>query len=207
MRLEAVASEWGDPVLRLIRSQIGDGAALRQEGVVAKDPGARYLSGKRHPGWRKIKFVKRQEFVVGGWTEGRQTRSHFGALIVGYYAPDDPEHLVYAGHVGSGFNSAELSAIGEHLQEIERDDPPFADVPPTNETTHWVYPSLVVDVKFTQWTADDVLRNPVYMGVRTDREAEEVRREDTRAASRPAQGVRRQETGGKPRRLQDKTMP
>ena len=205
-RLEAVAGAWNDPVLRLIRSQVGGGLRLREEGladdwegVVAKDPGARYLSGKRHPGWRKIKFVKRQEFVVGGWTDGRQTRSHFGALIVGYYAPDDPEHLVYAGHVGSGFNSAELAAIGEHLRAIERDTPPFATVPPTNETTHWVYPSLVVDVKFTQWTADEVLRNPVYMGVRTDREAEAVRREDVGPRRLRAPGDRRQESGDRRR--------
>ena len=205
-RLEAHARRWRNPRLRLIHSQTGDGVSLRDEGlaedwegVIAKDPASRYLSGKRHPGWRKIKFVKRQEFVVGGWTEGRQTRSHFGALVVGYYAADDPDHLVYAGHVGSGFNDAELAAIGEHLRTIElaQDESPFATPPPANEATHWVLPSLVIEVKFTQWTADEVLRNPVYVGVRTDKAADEVRREDLgRTRRRQETGDRRQEKAG-----------
>ena len=203
------------PVLRLIRSQTGGGTTLREEalandweGVIAKDPAARYLSGTRHPGWQKIKFVKRQEFVVAGWTAGRLSRSHFGALLVGYYAPSGnpsqggarsaadagatANRLVYAGHVGSGFSDAELEAIGDHLRAIETDDSPFDTTPPpTNEQTHWVHPRLVIDVKFTQWTADEVLRNPVYLGIRTDKRPEDVRREDERTSSK------RQEAGGR----------
>ena len=210
------------PVIRLIRSQTGVGTTLREEalaneweGLIAKDPAARYLSGKRHPGWQKVKFVVRQEFVVGGWTSGRQSRSHFGALLVGYYgaaprrraatagremagweasADATARRLVYAGHVGSGFSDAELQAIAGHLRAIETDTSPFADYPRTphpSEQPHWVNPSLVIDVKFTQWTADEVLRNPVYLGVRTDKAPTDVRREDTR---------RRQETGGRRQR-------
>ena len=93
---------------------------------------------------------------------------------------------MYAGHVGSGFNDAELAAIGEHVRRIETDDSPFAAALPPGEQTHWVHPSLVIEVKFAQWTADDVLRNPVYLGVRTDTAAKDVRREDVR---------RRQEAG------------
>lgn len=178
--------------LRLIHSQIGGGDQLRDEGlandwegVVAKEPESRYLAGKRHPGWLKIKFVKRQEFVVGGWTDGRLSRHHFGALLVGYSLPDDPGNLVYAGLVGSGFSDAELEAIGDHLRQIEQKESPFATPPPANEQTHWVHPNLVIDVKFTQWTADDVLRNPVYLGVRTDKAADEVRREDQRPTKAP----------------------
>jgi bifunctional non-homologous end joining protein LigD len=199
-RLLRYASQLQGPVVRIIRSQIGGGLPLRAEGlsddwegVVAKDPKSRYLSGKRHPGWQKIKFVKRQEFVVGGWTEGRLSRTHFGALVIGYYAPPDrhtpsaptsgettADKLVYAGHVGSGFNDAQLEAISDHLRGIETDTSPFVDFPRTNERAHWVHPALVIDVKFTQWTADDVLRNPVYLGVRTDKTPGEVRREDGR---------------------------
>ena len=219
------------PVLRLIRSQTGGGTTLREEalaneweGVIAKDPASRYLSGKRHPGWQKIKFVTRQEFVVGGWTEGRLSRSHFGALLVGYHTggpstgaaatargvmpSSEPRagrgsgtlrqrsgragSLVYAGHVGSGFSNEELEAIADHLRAIETDESPFADFPRTNEHPHWVHPSLVIEVKFTQWTADDVLRNPVYLGVRTDTPPEDVRREDVRRSQEA--GDRRQET-------------
>ena len=229
------------PVLRLIRSQTGGGTALRAEalaneweGLIAKDPVSRYLSGKRHPGWQKIKFVTRQEFVVGGWTEGQGSRSHFGALLVGYYTGrpstrsrtttsggasstglraglesgvrrqgtgrDRDPRLTYAGHVGSGFSDAELEAIGGHLRAIETHGAPFADFPRTNEQAHWVHPSLVIEVKFTQWTADQVLRNPVYLGVRTDTAPEDVRREDIRRrqeAGDPSTGLRaggRQET-------------
>ena len=176
------------PAVRLIHSQVGGGTHLRDEGVandwegvVAKEPRSRYLTGKRHPGWLKIKFVKRQEFVVGGWTDGRLSRHHFGALLVGYYRPP-ANGLVYAGHVGSGFDDAELEAIGDHLREIECEASPFTTPPPANEQTHWVHPTLVIDVKFTQWTADDVLRNPVYLGVRTDKDAADVRREDQGSA-------------------------
>ena len=221
-----------DPVVQLIQSQTGGGAQLRDEalagdweGVIAKAPASRYLTGRRHAGWRKIKFVKRQAFVVGGWTEGRQSRSYFGALLVGYYRPPEPlrrssvsnrapadkpgadlrpqttggdrtDTLVYAGHVGSGFTDAELAAIGDHLRSIGTNDAPFTEIPPANERTHWVHPTLVIDVKFTQWTTDDVLRNPVYLGVRADKAPGDVRREDDRPP-RPhsTSRVKRQKAG------------
>ena len=221
------------PVVRLIRSRTGGGTALREEalaneweGLIAKDPASRYLSGKRHPGWQKIKFVTRQEFVVGGWTEGRGSRNHFGALLVGYYggaqrrrpatarremagwaaaAEATAKRLVYAGHVGSGFSDTELEAIADHLRSIETNASPFADLPRTqrgqpgqhtDDQTHWVHPSLVVEVKFTQWTADEVLRNPVYLGVRADTAPVDVRREDTRTSPRSrTTAVGRQQSG------------
>ena len=218
------------PVLRLIRSQTGGGTALRAEaltneweGLIAKEPVSRYLSGKRHPGWQKIKFVARQEFVVGGWTEGRLSRGHFGALLVGYYTghPSQPGsrssatanrrrhgdgrqeattgRLVYAGHVGSGFSDAELEAIAGHLRTIDTDGSPFADFPRANEQAHWVHPSLVIEVKFTQWTADGVLRNPVYLGVRADTAPGDVRREDVRTRAPRSTRARRRPRIGKTR--------
>ena len=195
-------------VVRVVPSRRGGGRELRAEaqandweGLIVKDPASRYLSGRRHPGWRKLKLVRRQEFVVGGWTEGRSSRSGFGALLVGYYPGGPPasppprrradggrgpaagprrgaDRLVYAGHVGSGFTQADLDALGEHLHAIAADDSPFTEVPPANETPHWVEPSVVVEVKFTRWTVDGVLRHPVYLGVRADVAPRGVRRED-----------------------------
>ena len=195
-------------VVRVVPSRVGGGVDLRAEalagdweGLLVKDPASRYLSGRRSPAWRKLKLVRRQEFVVGGWTEGRSSRSGFGALLVGYYADGTAEpparrraaasarassagprraahRLTYAGHVGSGFSQADLDAIGAHLHAIAADESPFTAVPPANETPHWVEPSLVVEVKFTRWTADEVLRHPVYLGVRTDTAPQDVRRED-----------------------------
>ncbi len=202
-------------VVRVVPSRIGGGRELRAaaqandwEGLIVKDPASRYLSGRRHPGWRKLKLVRRQEFVVGGWTEGRSARSGFGALLVGYYAGGTQapppsrrraggghgpaagprrgaDRLVYAGHVGSGFTQADLDALGEHLHAIAADDSPFTEVPPANETSHWVEPSLVVEVKFTRWTVDGVLRHPVYLGVRADVAPGDVRREDAPGPGAP----------------------
>ena len=198
-------------VVRLVRSQVGGGIELRGEataddweGLIAKDPASRYLSG-RQPAWRKIKFVRRQEFVVGGWTEGRSSRRGFGALLLGCYAPagaaradsrrpssvdppcgGGPGRLIYAGHVGSGFSAADLDAIGAHVRAIASDESPFAVAPPANEPPHWVEPSLVVEVKFSRWTADDVLLHAVFLGVRTDTAPQDVRREDGRGSVAPA---------------------
>ena len=202
-------------VVRVVPSQCGGGVDLRGEalandweGLIVKDPASRYLSGRRNPAWRKLKLVRRQEFVVGGWTEGRSSRSGFGALLVGYYpggtraeppargrAPAarasaagrlrGSDRLIYAGHVGSGFSQADLDAIGAHLQAIAADESPFTAVPPANEPPHWVDPSFVVEVKFTRWTADEVLRHPVYLGVRADTAPRDVRREDDRGRRAP----------------------
>ena len=200
-----------DGVVRLVRSQVGGGIELRGEataddweGLIAKDPASRYLSG-RQPAWRKIKFVRRQEFVVGGWTEGRSSRRGFGALLLGCYAPagaaradsrrpssvdppcgGGPGRLIYAGHVGSGFSAADLDAIGAHVRAIASDESPFAVAPPANEPPHWVEPSLVVEVKFSRWTADDVLLHAVFLGVRTDTAPQDVRREVGRGPVAPA---------------------
>ena len=197
-----------DGVVRVVPSRVGGGVDLRAEaladdweGLLVKDPASKYLSGRRSPVWRKLKLVRRQEFVVGGWTEGRSSRSGFGALLVGYYPGGTAEppargraaaaarassagprraahRLIYAGHVGSGFSQADLDAIGGHLHAIAAGESPFTAVPPANETPHWVEPSLVVEVKFTRWTADEVLRHPVYLGVRADTAPQDVRRED-----------------------------
>jgi bifunctional non-homologous end joining protein LigD len=182
--LERIFARTGSPILRLSEMVHGDGRALYAralasgwEGLIAKRAASLYLSGKRTPDWRKVKILHVQEFVVGGWTEPRQTRSHFGALILGVYDHGD---LVYAGHVGTGFDERELARLFALLKPIEVRKSPFRTPPPSNETPHWVRPALVAEVKFTEWTADGSLRHPVYLGLRDDKEPKDVRREDSR---------------------------
>src|SRR5207245_971484 len=156
------------------------------EGLIAKHADSLYKSGKRTPDWRKIKIVHEQEFVVGGWTEPRQTRSYFGALLLGAYeqSPQPPASrqspasslLTYVGHTGTGFNETELARVMKLLKARETDVCPFAVRPKTNERPHWVRPELVAQIKFTEWTADGKLRHPVYLGLRDDTKPTDVRR-------------------------------
>src|SRR5262249_53996660 len=131
-------------------------------------------SGKRTPDWRKLKIVQEQEFVVGGWTDPRHTRTYFGALLLGVY---DGDRLVYAGHTGTGFNEKELARVAKLLKALETPECPFTPRPKTNERPHWVKPELVAQIKFTEWTADGKLRHPVYLGLRDDKRPTEVKRE------------------------------
>jgi bifunctional non-homologous end joining protein LigD len=152
------------------------------EGLIVKDAQSVYQSGRRTPAWRKLKLQKQQEFVVGGWTDPKQSRSHFGALLVGYY---DGPRLVYAGSVGTGFDQAELDRVAKLLAARERTTSPFAEVPRSLlRSAHWVRPDLVAEVRFTEWTSDDMLRHPVYLGLRRDKSAQDVVREIP--AGRPA---------------------
>ena len=199
--LEKVFGRTTPGVLRLSEFVRGDGRALYKralddgwEGLIAKRADSRYLSGKRTSDWRKVKIVHEQEFVVGGWTEPRQSRSFFGALLLGVY---DGRRLVYTGHIGTGFDERELAKVMALLRPIEIDKSPFAERPKTNEPAHWVKPELVVQVKFTEWTADGSLRHPVYLGLRDDKKAADVHREDARPASRVLASSHRPERAAK----------
>lgn len=163
-------------------SDIGDdGAAMLRnarrhdwEGIIAKDARAIYRPGERTRAWLKLKIERRQEFVVGGWTEPRRSREHFGALLLGYYRA---ESLVYAGHTGTGFTRETLSDLSKRLKRIERKSSPFESEPHTNEPAHWTKPEVVVEIKFSEWTADGRLRQPVFIGVRDDKSPGEVTHE------------------------------
>jgi bifunctional non-homologous end joining protein LigD len=179
--LEEVFSNTRSPLLRISDQVRGDGRALFDqaheqgwEGLIAKQIDSKYKSGKRTPDWRKLKIVKEQEFVVGGWTEPRQSRQYFGALLLGVYGDSG---LTYVGHTGTGFNERELARLMRLLQPLETTACPFAVRPKSNERAHWVRPTLVAQVKFTEWTDDNKLRHPVYLGLRDDKKPEEVRRE------------------------------
>jgi bifunctional non-homologous end joining protein LigD len=152
------------------------------EGVIAKRNDAVYEPGKRSRAWLKLKVEQRQEFVVGGFTEPRNSRQHLGAILLGYY--DDDGNLIYAGHTGGGFSRATLTDMYRRLRPLERKSCPFVKQPRTNEKAHWVSPRVVVEVKFNEWTAEGKLRQPIFVGVRDDKDPAEVRREPTSVAAR-----------------------
>src|SRR5262249_35982877 len=188
--LEKLFKRTATPLLRLSRQVRGNGQALYDEalergweGLIAKQADSLYKSGKRTPDWKKVKLVREQEFVVGGWTEPRSARSYFGALLLGVYEGSD---LIYIGHTGTGFNERELARVMALLKPLETSACPFKVLPKTNERPHWVRPQLVAQIKFTEWTADAKLRHPVYLGLRDDKKATEVHREETGSVQRSA---------------------
>lgn len=145
------------------------------EGIIAKKMDSRYEPGTRSRSWLKLKIEFRQEFVIGGYTEPRNSREHIGALLLGYY---DDNRLIYVGHTGGGFTRAGLAEMYKKLHPLEQKTSPFEELPRTNEKAHWVRPKIVVEVKFSEWTGDRRLRQPIYLGARDDKRARDVGRED-----------------------------
>jgi bifunctional non-homologous end joining protein LigD len=143
------------------------------EGIVGKVRTSPYRSIRSRE-WVKIKAKKRQEFVIGGWTEPRGSRKAFGSLLVGYY---EGGKLVYAGHVGTGYDGKLLDSVMAKLKPLDRKTSPFADTPKTNTPAHWVKPELVAEVTFAEWTREGILRQPVFLGLRIDKDAKSVVRE------------------------------
>jgi bifunctional non-homologous end joining protein LigD len=157
------------------------------EGLVAKRPDSVYESGRRSGAWVKFKITKAQEFVIGGYTLPEGARSHFGSLLVGYHGTDG---LMFAGRVGTGFSEKLLTNLYSKFQKLRQSDCPFVNLPEKTkgrwglgitpammERCHWLKPVLVAQVKFTEWTHDDQLRQPVFLGLRSDKEAKDVIRE------------------------------
>jgi bifunctional non-homologous end joining protein LigD len=145
------------------------------EGIIAKLRDSPYQPGAQSHAWLKIKTVLQQDFVIGGFTAPRAGRKYFGALIVGVY---DDGRLVYAGHVGGGFTDQTLKVVWEALQPLVQESCPFEGTPPRgNEKPTWVKPELVCEVRFSEWTRDGRLRQPVFLGLRDDVDPRTVRRE------------------------------
>lgn len=139
------------------------------EGLIVKVADSIYETGRRSRAWRKLKLTKQQEFVIGGWTEPRETRTHFGALLLGVYEPGTPGgKLRYVGHIGTGFTHQELGRVHAMLKARAITASPFSTKVASNEHPHWVKPELVCQVKFSEWTDERVLRHPVYLGMRDD---------------------------------------
>lgn len=189
--LETLLGKGGETgTIRYTEHLRGSGEAFHQEvcklsleGVVSKKADSPYRPG-RGLDWVKTKCAREQEFVVGGYTDPKGSRSGFGSLLVGFHRP---EGLVYAGRVGSGFDEARLENLERKLSAAERKGNPFVGGPTRAESrgVHWTEPVLVARVRFTGWTDEGRLRHPVFEGLREDKPAEEVVEEKPRRLSKP----------------------
>ncbi|PYJ09708.1 MAG: ATP-dependent DNA ligase [Verrucomicrobia bacterium] len=160
---------------------------LGLEGVIGKQRGSVYEAGLRSGAWVKLKSLNEQEFVIGGFTPPQGARKYFGAVLVGYY---EKKRFLFAGKVGTGFDTRMLASLFKLLKAERRDDCPFADLPSKSggqwaqgitpammRKIEWVKPRLVCQVKFAEWTRDGKLRQPVFLGLREDKAASEVSRQ------------------------------
>ena len=160
---------------------------LGLEGLIGKRAGSRYEVGRRSGNWIKLKFIKEQEFVIGGYTEPEGSRKHFGSLIVGVHEKGE---LLCTGKVGTGFNQKLLASLHASFLKIGQKTCPFANLPHKDhgrwgqgitpaemKHCHWLKPKMVCQLKFTEWTRDGRLRHPVFLGLRKDKNAREVVRE------------------------------
>jgi bifunctional non-homologous end joining protein LigD len=142
----------------------------RLEGIIGKNRTSTYQE-RRSRDWVKIKTGHEQEFVVGGWTEPKGSRKGFGALLLGVYRN---KSLQYVGSVGTGFSAKLLDELYDRLRKIERKTSPFINEVDARSQPHWTKPDLVVEVRFSEWTRDGYLRQPAYLGLRTDKRAADV---------------------------------
>ena len=144
------------------------------EGIVSKRSDSVYTSG-RSKSWIKIKCVRRQEFVIGGFTKPANGTEGIGALVLGYY---EDKKLIYAGRTGTGFTQANGRVLRQRLEGMKQSKMPFVDVPAAAaKGALWVRPELVAEVQFSTWTADKLVRQASFKGLREDKKAAEVRRE------------------------------
>jgi bifunctional non-homologous end joining protein LigD len=160
-------------------------SAMRQlglEGIIAKKRDSPYEIGQRSGAWVKFKWGFEQEFVIGGYTDPEGSRPYFGSVLVGYY---DGERLIFAAKVGTGFNTRLLKSLYDQFQKIRIERTPFANLPERGghltaaqmRFCKWIAPKLVCQVRFTEWTQDGHLRQPVFLGLRDDKNPREVIKE------------------------------
>lgn len=188
--LGTICADASDPI-RLSGEINGDADVLLKEvkrrgleGIVGKKRRSVYEPGRRSGAWIKLKCVNEQEFVIGGYTPPAGSRKHFGAILVGYY---EGKKLLFAGKVGSGFTQKSLSMLHKKFHEKERDACPFADLPSKQggewvqgitpsmmQKMHWVSPIFVAQISFAEWTRDGKLRQPVFLGLREDKDPRTV---------------------------------
>jgi bifunctional non-homologous end joining protein LigD len=171
---------WYDDPIRFTPYRTTGGATMLREacdqgaeGIIAKRADSRYVSA-RSTDWLKVKCVRRQEFVIGGYTAPQGSRERLGALLVGYY---DGKALRYAGKVGTGYDRRTLEHLHQRLLPLHRPTSPFSESPAPAGAVQWVNPKLVAEVGFSEWTSAGLLRHPRFIGLRVDKPARQVRRE------------------------------
>jgi bifunctional non-homologous end joining protein LigD len=160
---------------------------LGLEGLIGKRTNSIYEPGRRSGAWIKLKLSREQEMVIGGYTDPEGSRAHFGSLLIGFY---EDKKLKFAGKVGAGFTEAMLESLHLRLKKIAVYTCPFSGLPEARggrygknitaaemKRCHWVRPVLVCQVKYSEWTQDGKLRQPVYLGLREDKDAADVVRE------------------------------
>jgi bifunctional non-homologous end joining protein LigD len=145
------------------------------EGLIAKELSSKYVSG-RSPAWLKVKVRKEDEFVIGGYTAPSGARHYFGALLLGVYARGE---LNYVGKVGTGFDEDTLKSLHKKFSPLKRTSSPFASDVRERDVT-FIAPKLVVQIAYTECTSDGKLRHPVYLGLRDDKRAKDVTRQEKR---------------------------
>jgi bifunctional non-homologous end joining protein LigD len=171
--LEALVGKKPRQPLALAERLSSDGAAAYAkavkkgwEGVVGKDLAGRYEPGRRTLRWLKVKARREAEFVIGGFTLPKGSRLHFGALLVGLF---DGRTLRYCGSVGTGFSDEVLLGLLEKLHPLQTDACPFAPAPREARDAVWTLPKLVAQVAYAEWTGDEKLRQPSFLGLRDDK--------------------------------------
>ena len=187
-QLAEILAQVEHPALRLsaafdlpAQEMLSSACQLGLEGIIGKRRSSPYVSG-RSAQWIKLKCGERQEFVIGGYTDPKGSRSGLGSLLLGYY--DEDGALRYAGNVGSGFSDAVLADLHKRLQAVEQTKPSFADPPPASGV-HWTKPVLAAEVAFSQWTSSGRVRHAVFMGLRTDKPPKLMKKESAKSISSP----------------------
>ncbi len=158
---------------------VASACRLGLEGVIAKRADSPYVS-RRSSDWIKLKCGKRQEFVVGGYTDPQGSRQVLGSLLLGVY--DDAGTLHYAGNVGAGFNATSLAGLAGPFKRLAAARSPFAETSKVPGRPHWLHPRLVAEVSFSEWTRDGRLRHPVFHGLRKDKDPKSIGREEAAMA-------------------------
>ena len=158
------------------KSYLDEACRKGWEGIIAKDANSKYVH-TRSSKWLKFKCVKQQEFVIGGYTEPEGSRIGFGALLVGFHEKKGGK-LMYAGKVGTGYDDKTLEWLHDKMQKKETDKNPFAVDEPQTKGVHFIKPDLVCEIGFTEWTTDNKLRHPRYLGLRDDKKAKNVIKEE-----------------------------
>jgi bifunctional non-homologous end joining protein LigD len=153
---------------------VASACKLGLEGVIAKRRGSAYVT-RRSSDWIKLKCGHRQEFIIGGYTDPKGSRTGIGALLLGVH--DDQGQLKYAGNVGTGFNEASLRELRDKLAAITSDTSPFAAGAAIPGKPHWVRPELIAEVAYGEWTREGRVRHSVFHGLRKDRSPEAITRE------------------------------